>query len=177
MQIRNIVERIRNAWPADATPFRIIDSNEGEEPNLLANEFKSRPAWHTLDPHFLDCAPAGYGSALSFFGHEAFRYYIAAYMKADLESSLERADPVFALTSGLTDSKRNERINPRRFGEQTWFHIKQSKLAQFDKDQVACIIDYLTFHAMHPDYPGAETDINQALANYWRPRLIELEMA
>ncbi len=175
MTVEDILDEIREAWPPEATPFRIVDAYEGDEPRLLAEEFASGPRWDSLEPEFLDSTPDGYGSALSFFGQEAFRYYIAAFMKADLEESLERVDPVFALTYGLSDAVRNEPVNPMRFGEQTWFHVKQAGFSLFDKRQVACIVHFLEFKESRCEFPDDAAEIRQALLNYWKPRVKELE--
>jgi hypothetical protein len=100
-------------------------SNEGNEPYLLEQEFKGKSDWMPLDPAFLDRAPDGYASALSFFSDEAFRFYLPAYLLADIDGRLESANPVFHLTHGLTDSGRAEKVNPRRYGERTWFEASQ----------------------------------------------------
>ena len=52
-----------------------------------------------LIPWFLD---AGY-DALSFFSEGGFRYFLPAYLIADLEDRLQTADPVFHLTNGFSD--------------------------------------------------------------------------
>jgi hypothetical protein len=68
----------------------------------------------------------------------------------------------------LTDSGRAERVNPRRYGERTWFEATSHKLAVFDKTQVAAIIAYLEFKR---DADECEREsIDQALANFWRHR-------
>ena len=103
-------------------------SNEGDEPFLLEREFTGKTDWRVLDSAFIDQAPDGYGSALSFFSDEAFRFYLPAYLIADIDSKLERHDPVFHLTHGLTDSGKVERVNPLRYGDRTWFEEKTHKL-------------------------------------------------
>jgi hypothetical protein len=138
-----LVAQIHSAWSKLDPPFRIVSSDEGEEPELLDREFSHRPRIDEATPEFLDQSPDGYGSALSFFADEAFRYYIAAYMIADLTSGLEQADVVFALTHGLDDSSYAGRINPLRFGEQRWIDHASSKFSMFDSAQLASIIAFL----------------------------------
>ena len=91
-------------YPGD---WCLRDSNEGDEPHLLEKEFAGKCDWRTLDPAFLDRAPGGYASALSFFSDEAFRFYLPAYIGkrgwfgirldretidwGDVESAIERS--------------------------------------------------------------------------------------
>ena len=170
-----LIAQIREAWSKLDPPFRIVSSDEGEEPALLDREFSHRPRMDELTSDFLDRSPDNYGSALSFFADEAFRYYIAAYMIADLTDGLELADVVFALTHGLDDNSYAEKINPLRFGEQRWIDYAASRFSMFDSAQVACIIAFLE-HKSHDDDFVAPS-INQALDRYWRPRLEEINKA
>jgi len=143
-------------------------SNEGDEPYLLEEEFKGKTDWHVLDPMFLDQAPGGYGSALSFFSDEAFHFFLPAYMLADIRGQLERSNPVFHLTHGLDDSSRDQRINPRRFGQRTWLEHARHKFAIFSCDEASAIVAYLVFKRESDDF---ERDrIDQALRNYWNER-------
>jgi hypothetical protein len=140
-------------------------SNEGEEPFLLEEEFKGKADWRSLDAPFIDRAPDGFGSALSFFSDEAFRFYLPAYLIADIDGKLERHDPVFHLTHGLTDDGRGERVNPRRYGQRTWFDEKGHKFAVFDREQARAIVSYLELKRETDEFQREAID--QALANYW----------
>lgn len=51
-------------YPGDSN---LRNSNEGEEPFLLEKEFTGKDDWRTLSPDFVDQAPDGFASALSFF--------------------------------------------------------------------------------------------------------------
>lgn len=143
-------------------------SNEGDEPRLLTEEFKDKTDWRTLRPDFLDQAPAGFGSALSFFSDEAFRFYLPAYLIADIDGQLSKADPVFHLTNGLTTDTMQERVNPRRYGERTWFDVARYKYAVFDRAQAAAIVAYL--RSVREVSEFRSNLIDQALANYWLQR-------
>jgi hypothetical protein len=144
------------------------DNNEGKEPYLLEQEFKGKTDWRSLDSTFIDHAPDGFGSALSFFSDEAFRFYLPAYLIADIDGKLESHDPVFHLTHGLTDDRRGERVNPRRYGERTWFDEKVHKFAIFDREQARAIVSYLELKR-ETDWFQREA-IDQALENYWLRR-------
>ena len=118
-----------------------------------------------MEPEFIDQAPDGLASALSFFSDEAFNFFLPAYMIADIDERLKRSDPVFHLTHGLDDASRNERINPRRYGDRTWFHEKSCKHAIFSKTESAVIIAYLRLKAELDRF--ARESIEQALRNFW----------
>ena len=167
-----LISRIHEAWGRLDPPFRIISCDEGDESILLDKEFSHRPTFEYLTAEFLDQTPDGFSSGLSFFADEAFRYYIGAYMIADLTEGLEKADPVFSLTHGLDDTSYSEKINPLRFGEQEWYDLCRSNFSMFDSSQVSCIISYLENNQNEDDF--SEASINQALKRYWKPRLKEL---
>jgi uncharacterized protein DUF6714 len=155
-------------YPGD---WCLVSSREGTEPGLLEEEFKGKVDWRRLDSSFIDQAPDGFGTALSFFSDEAFRFYLPAYLLADLDGKLKQTDVVFALTHGLENNSREERINPRRYGERTWFEHARHKFAMFNAEEVKAIVGYLRYKLG----TGAITDyekghINEALENYWAAR-------
>lgn len=156
------------AFPGD---WCLINSREGTEPALLEPEFKGRDDWRTLEAGFIDQAPDGFGTALSFFSDEAFHFYLPAYLIADLDGQLRQADPVFALTHGLDDESRGEKINPRRYGERTWFEHARHKFAKFNTREVAAIVGYLRCRLAASELTEFEKGrIRQALGNYWESR-------
>lgn len=165
-----LVNVIRDAFSAVEYPgdWCLAGSTEGKEPRLLAGEFAGKDDWRRLDASFLDEAPGGFGTALSFFSDEAFRFYLPAYLVADVEGKLARADPVFHLTHGLDDASREERINPRRYGERTWLDHAKHRFAVFDDAQRAAIAAYLR-HKLATgtlvDFEAAR--VEQALDAYW----------
>ena len=142
---------------------RLSNSNFGDEPLLLEREFLGKSDWRALTPEFLDQAPDGYASALSFFSDKAFRFYIPAYMIAAIDQRLERVDPEFHLWHGLTNNTKDEVINERLYGKETWFNHKKKKFSLFDPPQADAIIAYLRL--CKGDSKNRE--IEQALNNYW----------
>lgn len=145
----------------------LINSREGNEPFLLEQEFKSKDDWRSLDASFIDQAPDGYGTALSFFSDEAFHFYLPAYLLADIDGRLMQADPVFHLTHGLERASRDEKINPRRYGERTWFDHARHKFAMFNSQERAAIASYLRFKRKTAAATDFEmTRIDDALG-YW----------
>ena len=140
-------------------------SDEGAEPFRLEQEFQGKTDWRSLNPEFIDRAPGGLGSALCFFSDEAFRFYLPAYLIADIDGRLAMHDPVFHLTHGLTDDGRGERVNPRFYGERTWFDEKVYKFAVFDREQASAIVSYLKLKRETDEFQ--RDAIDQALASYW----------
>lgn len=164
--------RIREAFAGAEYPgdWCLIDSREGVEPALLEAEFKGKTDWRTLDAAFIDQAPNGFGSALSFFSDEAFHFYLPAYLLADLDGQLRQANPLFALTHGLDQRSRHEKINPRRYGERTWLDHARHKFAMFNAAERAAIAAYLACRLEGDEITGFERQsIREALQSYWSP--------
>ncbi len=146
-------------------------SNEGEEPYLLAEDFKDKDDWTKITAQFLDQAPDGYAAALNFFSDEAFQFYLPAYLIADIDGGLMSQDPSFQLPHGLFEASKDQKINPRRYGERTWAHHAHHKFAVFNQEQAAAIADYLAFKRDHTEMVDFEKErIDQALENYWLER-------
>lgn len=86
--------------------------------------------------------------------------------------TLEASFIVFALTHGLDDKSRGERINPRRYGERTWFEHARHKFAVFNAAQARAIVGYLRHKLTNAEISDFEkTRIRQALDNYWLARV------
>lgn len=148
----------------------LTNSREGEEPELLEIDFRDKRDWHSLTPEFLDQAPGGFASALSFFSDEAFRYYLPAYMIADLRGELQRADVLFHLTHGLENTHRDKLVNPIRYGSRTWFDAIRHRFSVFDAAQREAIARYLEHRERVADIEPERRAAREALDNYWRAR-------
>ena len=133
-------------------------SNEGDEPYLLEQEFMGKKDWGSLDAKFIDRAPDGFGSALSFFSDAAFHFYLPAYLLADIDRLLEQHDSVFHFTYGLTNEERHQHINPRRYGERTWFDEATHKFAMFGRAESAAIVAYLRHKREESDFDRDRID-------------------
>jgi hypothetical protein len=150
----------------------LVSSYEGEEPMLLEKEFGAvlDRHWDELPHAFLDQAPGGYGSALSFFSDEAFRFYLPAYLIAAMEGNLQQADPVFHLTRGLGPEDRRP-INPRRYGARTVRDDATYRFAVFTPAQAAAIRAFLEWFADSPYCISCERKpIREAIGTYWAAR-------
>lgn len=165
--------QIREAFAASHYPgdHRLRGSDEGYEPFDLEREFRGRRDWQSLSPDFIDRAPKGLATALTFFSHEAFRFYLPAYLIADIDGRLESSDPVFHLIHGLERSSANETVNPRRFGNKTWREYATQRFAGFTAKQVAAIVAYLTFKRdLNNTAASTRREIDDALRGYWHKR-------
>jgi hypothetical protein len=153
-------------------PWCLVGSTEGEEPLLVEREFRGKTDWRVLDPVFLDNAPDGLASALSFFSDEAFRFYLPAYLIADLHGQLERVDVLFHLTHGLDDAAKAELLNPLRYGARTWFDAARYRLSTLDGIQCSAIVAYLEWKLASDLASFERIGIEQALRNFWWPRAV-----
>ena len=175
MDKNNIIKMIENAFKGIEYPgdWCLRGSNEGEEPYLLEKEFKGKDNWTMLDPKFLEQAPDGFGSALSFFSDEAFHFYLPAYMICDLKGEFEEIDVYWYLTHGLEELSKKECINPRRYGNRTWYDQATYKYSIFNEMEVRAIITYLEFKKKYDEelLDSDKKAIQQALENYWYNRI------
>jgi hypothetical protein len=154
-----------NPYPGDDNLRR---SDMGEEPYLVEQEFRGKTNWQVLDAEFLDTAPLGLASALSFLSDAAFRFYLPAYLIADIEGKLRSTSPAFHLWYGLDDASKDTVVNPVLYGDRTWFHCQQERLALFGDLEVSAILSYLSWK-IETD-PFERPQIEQALRNYWLGR-------
>ncbi|HEV8323512.1 MAG TPA: DUF6714 family protein [Myxococcota bacterium] len=168
--VRRLEAQIRRAFARTPRPFAaaLRDSNEGVEPFLVEKVFKNAGDWPALTPAFLDRAPEGYSSALSFLSSEGFRYFLPAYLIADLHGRLERQTPFFHLVHGLDDATHAEPVNRRRFGPRTWLDVCRHQFSVFTPAEARAIVAYLRHVARRDSFERPA--IQQALRRYWLAR-------
>jgi hypothetical protein len=172
--IEQVKAQIRSAFAQVEYPgdWCLKNSSEGTEPLLLEQEFKGKTQWETIAPALLDNAPDGYATALCFFSDEAFRFYLPAYLIADLDGGLQRTNLIFHLTHGLEHSSRQKLINPRRYGDRTQFDYAQFKFSIFTVEQVRAVVAYLRLKREAAEVLKSEQqEIDEALENYWYGRV------
>ena len=177
-----VIEQIKTAFGNNVHPGApfLQGSFEGCEPYEETSPFADKD-WNGLEPGFLD----GHYSALSFFSEAGFRYFLPAYMIADLNDQLETADPVFHLTHGFyefsfdyrtdTDSVTVTRgkssfINPRRYGAATSYDYARYKLSIFTREEAEAIVAYLRVKQEAADLDETREQIQAALDLYWLER-------
>ena len=165
----DLIERIQAAFAEVVYPGddNLTDSTYGEEPEALVEEFRGKTDWRVLDATFLDQAPDGWGSALSFFSSPALRFYLPAYLIADLQGQLLTADPGFRLCWGVTPMVAAKRI-AKVWGGGTIGEHTTTQFELFDAAQVSTIVAYLWWKL--ESLGGYDPTIEQAMEHYWLVR-------
>lgn len=169
MRVDDLVTRIEQAfanvqYPGDND---LTESTYGEEPPALVEEFRGKDDWRKLDSGFLDQAPDGWASALSFFSSNALRFYLPAYMIADIRGELASSDPAIRLCSSLTPLGEKQKI-AKMWGGGTMGERARAEFANYDAQQVSAIVAYLMWKL--ESIGGYDPTIEQALENYWLER-------
>jgi hypothetical protein len=171
--LKDLEEQIKTAFATVPAPpvWCLSGSREGEEPALLEQDFSDKTDWRVLTPEFLDSAPDGFASALSFFSDEALRFYLPAYLLADLRGQLERVDMLSRLTQGLDDDAGNRLVNPLRYGRRTAFDAASYRFSVFDQSQAAAIVRFIEHKIDAAEFEHERRSARQALDNYWLRRI------
>ena len=180
---QQVIEHIRQAFrdtehPGDAF---LQGSHEGCEPGESVAPFIGVADWLHLDATILD---TNY-NALSFFSEGGFRYFLPAYLIADLEELLQTADPAFHLTHGFFDTVvklpagqriyvktigKSAFVNPRRYGAMTWHDHARCQLSVFTREEAGAIVSYLEYKRDADSHGLNADEINAALDSFWRDR-------
>jgi hypothetical protein len=174
-----------NEYPGDAF---LQGSFEGCEPFDEVGPFQGRTDWRTLEPEFLD----GHAGALNFFSEAGFRFFLPAYLAADLRGGLRTADPLFHLTHGFSDSSvevmmktrvftrklgKSAFLNPRRYGAMTWYDHARHRLSIFTREEAQAIVAYLGYRRNSDSFGLDKEVIDGALHSYWMERASEAPSA
>lgn len=178
-----VIEQVRaafagNRYPGD--PF-LQGSFDGCEPYDEVSQFFGRHDWAALEPGFLDARHC----ALGFFSEAGFRFFLPAYLIADLQGRLLTADPVFHLTHGLATSVHEHEVdghvfvrrsgphvllNPRRYGAMTWSDHARQRLSVFTREEARAIVAYLQCRQAAMELDAERSRIEQALDAFWLER-------
>ncbi len=145
----------------------LTDSTYGEEPAALVKDFRGKTDRQQLDAAFLNQAPDGWGTALSFFSGNALRFYLPVYLIADVRGELDSTDPVSRLCSSLTPLGASQRI-AKMWGGGTMGERARANFDKFDAAQVSAIVAYLRWKLDATG--GHDPTIEQALEYYWLER-------
>ena len=162
------IEAIDTAFESVKYPgdWCLKGSTEGDEPYLVEKEFKGMNDRSKLDPSFLDRAPDNFSTALHFFSPEAFRFYLPAYLKADLNGHLQVVDPTFHLCHGLYPASAFTKVNPARYGERTWGDEARYRWSMFNASQLKAIRLYLDYKLEHDQ---VDYFVEEAMIAFWWP--------
>lgn len=162
--------------PGDAF---LLGSREGCEPVEEVGAFAGIADWRGLETAFLD----EHYTVLSFFSEAGLRFFLPAYLVADLRGELRTADPLFCLIHGFSrmtvdlpaDAVYQESGGPvllgaRRYGAITWEDFSRHRLAVFCREEAAAIVRYLEWRRDTDDLGLDPPRITAALETFWIPR-------
>lgn len=178
-----LIEQIRavfgeNPYPGDDY---LQGSFEGEEPFEEVGAFKGIQTWQEIPASFLDA----HYSASSFFSMAGLRFFLPAYLVADLKNELQTADPLFILTHGFSDQTVEETIrgrtyqikigrsgfiNPHRYGAASFYDYNRYRLSVFTREEAAVIVAYLEFKRQVVSSDWEKQAIQEALSIFWLER-------
>jgi hypothetical protein len=182
-QADDVIRQIKEAFGANPYPGdRFLQGSfEGCEPYDEVGAFVGKTDWSVLDAAMLD----GHYCALGFFSEAGFRFFLPAFLIADLRGQLQTADPLFHLSHGFfsfsTDvpvgtetfaraSGGTQFLNPRRYGAMTWADYSRYRLSIFTREEVQAIVAYLNCKREN-DAQGLDRDrIDATLQGYWLDR-------
>jgi hypothetical protein len=179
-----VIEAIRVAfretpYPGDAF---LIGSHDGCEPAEVIAPFVGVADWSRMSADVLD----SHSEALSFLSDGGFRFFLPAYLIADLEAKLATADPTFHLVHGFSDTAvrvptpsrtfektigKSALLNPRRYGAIRFVDYARYRLSVFAREEAAAIVEYL--RSRRDRDPGGLDGpaITAALDAFWLDRV------
>lgn len=182
--VESVCDQIRAAFRDTCSPGDnfLCGSFDGTEGFEVTDPFRGHTSWEAIDPAFLDANR----SALNFFSGSAFRFFIPAYLIADLHGTLYDADPTWTLTHRFVPFAYNHRmpggvtlrrssgprtlVNPRRYGAMTSADSARHALSVFTREEAQSIVAYLRYMQTNPDATHDSADIELALTAYWLDR-------
>jgi hypothetical protein len=154
--IQKIVAAFSDAeFPGDDN---LVNNSYGEEPALVRNHFLGQNNWNKLSPEFID-----FDGALSFFSNEAFRFFLPAFMIADINEQLNFNNPSVWLCWSVTPQSENKKI-AQAFGGGTIGERAKPCFKQFSKEEINAIVSYLQWKLVKDEN---DLTVAQALKNYW----------
>src|SRR5215204_1341754 len=112
-----VIQEIRtafweNAYPGDGF---LQGSSDGCEPAEVIAPFKGRADWQNINLALID----GCYDALSFFSEAGLRFFLLAYLIADVREELQTAEPLFVLVHGFSDVSIKHQTKTRAFIRKT----------------------------------------------------------
>ena len=97
--IESIIEKIREAFSENEYPGDdyLQGSDQGCEPYEQVGPFRGKSDWRLVEADFLDA----HSGAIHFFSEAGFRFFLPAYLIADVQGRLLYAEPLFSLAGGF----------------------------------------------------------------------------
>jgi hypothetical protein len=175
--IRSVIAAFENnSYPGDDY---LLGSRQGCEPYDEVLPFQGKIKWQELTAEFLD----QHAGALHFFSEAGLRFFLPAFLVADLRGELRYAEPLFTVTSSFTDitieitkkdrkflikSGRSQLLNPRLYGAMTFLDYARYRLSIFNREEAVAIVAYLEYKKIRGEI---ERDrVEAALNDFWRER-------
>ncbi|MFN8459465.1 MAG: macro domain-containing protein [Anaerolineae bacterium] len=169
----------RNDYPGD---HFLQGSFEGSEPYEAIEPFKGLTDWQAIRPELLDACY----TALSFFSEAGLRFFLPAYLVADVQDALPTADPLFVLVHGFSEvsvrhqtqagpfirrsTGRTVFWDPRRYGAADLLRLRPLALVDFQPGRGQAIVTYLHYKRDTDAYHLHTEAIAAALTSYWLER-------
>jgi hypothetical protein len=159
----------------------LLGSKEGREPFEEIEPFKGQHDWMEVNPKLLDTQYV----ALSFFSEAGLRFFLPAYLIADLNDELQTADPLFILTNGFSEFSlkqkiesrvfvrkfgKNTFVNPNRYGAMTFYDYSRYQLSIFTREEAMAIVFYLEYKLGNDPFGVDKEQIEAALNSFWLER-------
>jgi hypothetical protein len=183
MRKEEVIDQIQRAFGANPYPGDAFlqGSFDGCEPYDEVGAFVGKTDWSKLDSKMLD----GHYCALSFFSECGFRFFLPAYLIADLREELLTADPLFHLWHGFANVssevpvgsqtfRRNTSgktlLNPKRYGAMTWSDYARHRLSVFTREEAKAIVAYMTYKRERDTMGLDKSRIDAALEEFWSDR-------
>lgn len=183
MRKEEVIAQIREAFGANPYPGDAFlqGSFDGSEPFDEVAAFVGRTDWSKLDGKLLD----SHYCALSFFSEGGFRFFLPAYLIADLREELLTADPLFHLWHGFAtvstevpvgaqkfrrDSDGKTLLNPKRYGALTWNDYARHRLSVFTREEAKAIVAYMNYKRENDTTGLDKSRIDAALKEFWLDR-------
>jgi hypothetical protein len=179
----DVIDRIQEAFAATPYPGDAFlqGSFDGCEPCDEVGAFVGKRDWSNLDSAMLD----NHYSALSFFSEGGFRFFLPAYLIADLRGELQTANPLFHLWHGFAvasaevpagsvifrrESSAKTLLNPKRYGAMTWGDSARYRLSIFTREEAIAIVAYLNYKSERDTTGLDKPRIEAALQEFWLDR-------
>ena len=163
--------RIRTVFADVPRPgnWALCGSYEGPEGPDAATAFSRLDRWQDADATFLH---AGRMQQFHFLSDEGFRYFLPAFLVADLDGHREGGgrDVVWLLASDFRREQCDEPVNAMRFGARTWSDCGRYRFSTFTKAEAQVIVAYLRWKLLDAD-PDDAADVADALDSYWLKRI------
>lgn len=178
-----VIEQIYKAFGNNESPGDdyLQGSFEGCEPYEEIEPFKGRTDWEHIKSELLDL----HSGALNFFSEAGLRFFLPAYLIADLHDKLQSADPVFVLVHGLSDlavnvptktrvfvrkTGKTAFVNPQRYGALTFYDYARWRLSIFTREEAQAIVAYLRYKREADAASLDKEQIEAALNLFWLER-------